>query len=91
VSITAVVEDFVDGATRPFLVELVKSFKHEMVYNVLRKCGLLPKYEIDMVGIDSLLVLRTLLFVTKTIQRQFLMEKAEVLPLLLLTREQYLL
>ncbi|KAI2500548.1 No apical meristem-associated C-terminal domain [Fragilaria crotonensis] len=47
-----VLDDYVNDAKRKFLVKFGKGFKHEMVYNVLKKSGL-PKYEINMATIDS--------------------------------------
>jgi len=46
-----VLDDYVNDAKRKFLVKFGKGFKHEMVYNVLKKS--LPKYEIVMTAIDS--------------------------------------
>ncbi|KAI2490250.1 No apical meristem-associated C-terminal domain [Fragilaria crotonensis] len=47
-----VLDDYVNDAKRKFLVKFGKGFKHEMVYNVLKKSGL-HKYEINMATIDS--------------------------------------
>jgi hypothetical protein len=49
------------NAKRKFLVKFGEGFKHEVVYNVLKKSGGLPKYKISMAAID-LRVRRALFF-----------------------------
>ena len=46
-----VLDDYVMDAKRRFLLKFTKPFKHEMVYNILKKS--LPKYDIPITAIDS--------------------------------------
>ncbi|KAI2513515.1 No apical meristem-associated C-terminal domain [Fragilaria crotonensis] len=54
-----VLDDYVNGAKRKFLVKFCKGFKHDLVYIVLKKS--LPKYEINISALD-LRVRRALFF-----------------------------